>query len=71
MYSLGHAIQNANLSLSAIDLINDMLWNRPPEAVLSLKDFSGLENAIIQIANYRELKMDDKEKEKYFILFLV
>ena len=56
VYSLGYAIQNANLSLSAIDLINDMLWDKPPEAVLSLKDFSGLENAIIQIANYRELK---------------
>ena len=55
VYELKHAISNARLVIFSIDLYNDKLWNKLPKGVLSLKDFQGFDNAIIQIANIKSI----------------
>ena len=35
----------------SVDLMNDNLWLKKPRAVISLKDFHGIDNALVQIAN--------------------
>jgi hypothetical protein len=55
-YTIEDTLDNAYLALQAIDLLNCQLWvTQKPLAILSLKDFSGVENAIIQIANTRKI----------------
>tara|TARA_Y100000590_G_scaffold211779_2_gene239979 strand:- start:2049 stop:3449 length:1401 start_codon:yes stop_codon:yes gene_type:complete len=55
IYTFNDALNNARLILDAIDLSKDKLWENKPLAILSLKDFSGLENSIIQIANSKSI----------------
>jgi hypothetical protein len=51
IYHFKHSFINARLSIFSEDLSNDILWKNLPTGVVSLKDFQGFENAIIQIAN--------------------
>ena len=51
IYSAKYAIYNARLLMFSVDLMNDNLWLKKPRAVISLKDFHGIDNALVQIAN--------------------
>ena len=55
IYHFKHSFINARLSIFSEDLSNDILWKNLPTGVVSLKDFQGYENAIIQIANNKSI----------------
>ena len=62
------SFQFALVALSAVDLIEDPNWSMSPEAVLSLKDFDSIENAIIQIANLKKIKTFTTQHGVYHFL---